>query len=85
MHGGEFEEIKFCCNKKITEPVLDRFSEDIFINNVTDDEFCFSVKAAISPALVTWVMNYGSDLKVLKPESLKSMIRNRAEEILQNY
>jgi predicted DNA-binding transcriptional regulator YafY len=85
MHGGEFEEIKFCCNKKITEPVLDRFSEDIFINNVTDDEFCFSVKAAVSQALVTWVMNYGSDLKVLKPESLKNMIRNRAEEILKNY
>lgn len=85
MHGGEFEEIKLCCNKKITEPVLDRFSEDIFINNVTEDEFCFSVKAAISQALVTWVMNYGSDLKVLKPESLKEMIKNRAEEILKNY
>jgi predicted DNA-binding transcriptional regulator YafY len=85
MFSGEVTEIQLCCNKKITEQVLDRFSEDIFITNVTDTEFSFRIKAAVSPALVTWIMNYGSDLKVLKPDSLKEMITKRAEEILNNY
>ena len=85
MFSGEVTDIQLCCNKKITEQVLDRFSEDIFITNVTDSEFSFRVKAAISPALVTWIMNYGSDLKVIKPDSLKEMIILRAEEILKNY
>ena len=31
MHSGNIETIELCCNKKITEQVFDRFSENIFI------------------------------------------------------
>ncbi len=85
MYGGDLENIELCCSKAIIEQVLDRFSEQIFIKNVTDETFSFSVKAAISPALVTWIMNYGKDIKVIKPESLKAMIKQRAAEIIGNY
>ena len=85
MYGGKLVDIELCCNKRITEQVLDRFSESIFIKNVTESEFSFSAKAALSPALVTWIMNYGSDIKVAKPEKLKEMITKRAEDIIKNY
>lgn len=85
MYGGELEEIELCCNKSIIERVLDRFSENIFIKNVTEDSFNFNVKAAVSPALVTWLMNYGSDITVIKPDSLREMIKKRALDILENY
>lgn len=85
MHTGELAEIELCCNRRITEQVLDRFSEDIFIKNVTDSEFCFTIKAALSQALVTWIINYGTDLKVLKPQLLIDMIKQRAEGVLKTY
>ena len=85
MFSGELEEIELCCNKRVTEQVIDRFSENIFIKNVTEDEFSFRVKAAVSPALVTWIMNYGGDIKAVKPESLKEMIKQRAKDILASY
>ena len=85
MYGGELEEIELCCSKEITERVLDRFSEKIFIKKVTEDSFNFNIKAAVSPTLVTWIMNYGKDIKVVKPESLKEMIKQRAEQILESY
>lgn len=85
MHGGEMQDIELRCSKKITEQVLDRFGEDIFITKVTENDFCFKVKAAVSEALVTFVINYGENLKVLKPTELKEMVKVRAEKVLQNY
>ena len=85
MHGGSMVEVELCCNKKITEQVLDRFSEKIFIRKVTDDEFCFTVRAALSEALVTWIINYGSDLRVNSPEELCEMVKTRAKTVLENY
>ena len=85
MYGGELEEIELCCSTDIIERVIDRFSDKIFIKKVTENSFNFNVKAAISPTLVTWIMNYGKDIKVVKPESLKEMIKMRAREILESY
>ena len=85
MHGGNVEKVEFRCSKAITEQVLDRFSEDIFITGVNETEFCFTVEAAISEALVTFVINYGENLKVLKPQKLKDMICERAQLVLNTY
>jgi len=85
MHGGALSDVELCCNKKITEQVLDRFGEDLFIKNVTDNEFCFTVKAAVSEALVTWIINYGENLRVVSPENLKEMVKQRALGVLKAY
>ena len=85
MHGGEMCEIELCCSKKITEQVADRFGEDIFIKKVTDEDFCFTVRAALSDALVSWVISYGDRVKVLSPERLRDMILQRTEQVLKLY
>lgn len=85
MHSGNLETIELCCSKKITEQVLDRFSENIFITNVTESEFSFSYKAAVSEALVTFILNFGDSVKVLKPESLKNMVKERINKVLNLY
>ena len=85
MYSGEVREIKLWCHKDISEPVLDRFGENIFITDVTDDGFCFKIKAVLSEALVTWIMNYGQNLKVIKPDDLIERLKNRARTVLENY
>ena len=85
MYSGELTEVELCCNRKIIEPVLDRFSENIFIKSVTDTHFSFTVKAVVSEAFITWIINYGENLTVKKPEVLRQMVKNRAECVLKNY
>lgn len=85
MYSGELEEVEFCCSRDIVEQVFDRFSENIFIKNVTDKKFNFTVKAAVSEALVTWVINYGEKLRVVKPEALQQKILQRVNAVLENY
>ena len=85
MYTGEIDTVKLRANRKITEQILDRFSEEIFITDVSDEQFSFTVDAVISDALITWIINYGKDLTVLKPEKLKEMVKERAQQVLDNY
>ncbi len=85
MYSGDTADIEFCCSRDIAEQVLDRFSESIFITNVTENTFNFKVNAVLSDALVTWIINYGKKLVVKKPEELKEMVKSRAREVLKNY
>lgn len=85
MHGGEIYDIELKCSKKITEQAADRFGEDIFIKKVTDEDFCFTVRAALSDALVSWVISYGDRVEVLEPQILRDMVVNRTEKVLGLY
>lgn len=85
MHSGELCEIELRCNKNIIEQIADRFGEGIFIKKVTDTEFSFSVTAAISEALVTWIINYGENIKVIAPIELAEKVTKRAQNILNLY
>lgn len=85
MHGGELETVELCCKRKIANQVADRFGDDIFITNVTDEEFTFSYKAAISEALVTFILNFGDNVKVKAPEKLENMVKERVEKVLNLY
>lgn len=85
MYSGETQRVELWCKKEITEQVVDRFGEDIFITNVTDDGFKIGVNVALSDALVTWVLNYGANIRVIKPDSLAEMVKERARQVLSNY
>ena len=85
MYGGECSEVELCCDKSIVEQVLDRFGEQVFIKNVTETTFSFTVKLRISEALVTWILNYGEKITVKKPQFLSNMIVERINNVLKNY
>ncbi len=85
MFGGEESQIKLRCNRKILEQVADRFGEDIFITNLSENHFEFSVTAVISEAFVTWIMNYEDKIEVLSPINLREMLEERAEKIAVIY
>ena len=85
MFGGETNEIKLRCKTQMLEQAADRFGENIFITNVTENSFDFTVKAAISDGLVTWIMNYGDMIEVIKPFELRQKVADRATKIVQIY
>ena len=85
MHSGELKEIELSCDTAIAEQVFDRFGENIFIKNKTEESFGFTVKAAVSDALVSWIVAYGTRLRVVKPDMLKNMVTKRAEDVLKLY
>ncbi len=85
MFVGAVEAVELRCSKKILEQVADRFGENVFIKNVTETHFDFGTQAVISEALVTWLTNYGDSIEVLAPQTLRDMMKIRAEKILKLY
>lgn len=85
MFVGKEQKVELRCKRDILEQVADRFGENVFIKNVTDTHFDLGVDAALSEALVTWITNYGDGIEVLSPQSLRDMIKSRAEKILSLY
>ena len=85
MHTGKIEAVELWCDNKITEPILDRFGEDIFITETGENGFKFKTNLVISEALVTWIINYGENVKAVKPQSLVEMVKQRAQQVLENY
>ena len=85
MYTGKTEDIELKCSKKILEQIIDRFSDEIFIYKVTEDTFTFSVKAVISRGLISWILQYGADIEVVSPVTLKEGVIKTANEIKDMY
>lgn len=85
MFSGEPTEIKLRCDTSLLEQVIDRFGEDIFYLNVENGHFDFNVKANLSEGLVSWILQFGSQLEALAPQSLRDMIKARLEELNNIY
>lgn len=85
MFGGKIEEIELKCSKDMLEQVLDRFGENIFISKLTEKTFNFTYSAAVSDALVTWIINFGDKIEAVKPKSLRNMIKDRITSINKIY
>lgn len=85
MFSGIRQSVHLKCAKTILEQIVDRFGDKIFVSNVTDEHFEIDVECAVSPALCTWLFGYGGDIEVISPDSLRAMMRERAENIEKIY
>lgn len=85
MFSGEDAKITLRCSLKLQEEMLDRFGKSIPLTAADSSHFDTTVNAAISDGLVSWIMQYGSDIKVLDPPELIEMIKTKANDILNSY
>lgn len=85
MHSGPLKTIELRCSRSIFEPILDRFSNNIFIKNVSETHFEFSINVALSEALISWILSYGNKIEVLSPEDIREKVKERAHQVLSVY
>lgn len=86
MFGGEKCRIDLECNVKLLQQITDKFTDGIFIRHFdTEETFRFSTEAMVSDGLVGWLMQFGGDIKVLSPESLKQRVIENAEKLVEIY
>ena len=85
MFGGEEDMVTLRCKNELAGVVIDRFGKDTLFTNVRDGYFEFHVKVAISPTFLSWVMMFGSDMKILSPESVKKAYIDLARQGLEQY
>lgn len=85
MFSGEECEVTLVCALKLQEEMMDRFGASIPLSAYDTSHFKTTVTATLSDGLVSWIMQYGGDVKVLSPKALVDKITDRSRKILELY
>ena len=85
MFSGESGKVKLLCDLDIREEIMDRFGAKIPLTAVDTDHFETTFDAALSDGLVSWIMNFGAQIKVLEPQFLADEVKEKAQAIAALY
>lgn len=85
MFGGEIKEVLLQGRNDIVGVVIDRFGKDIAIKKVDNEHFTASVKVAVSPQFIGWVVAIGDGLKIIGPTDVVDMMRNETKRLNDLY
>lgn len=85
MFSGVKETVTLKCNIKILNQVVDKFGSDIFVRSSDENHLIFDSKVYISEGFMGWLLSFGKEIEVIKPESLREKMREDLNLIVQKY
>ena len=83
MYGGPLEAIVLEFDKKLIGAVYDRFGEDTKITDVGGDRFVATLQVQLSPTFWGWLFQFGSQVRILSPETVIAEYRRLSEDACQ--
>lgn len=86
MFSGEVCEIELDCDNSIIEEILDGFDYQVKLSP-SSKENCFIAitTAAVSKGLISWLLQFGGKVEVIKPSVLRNSMCDIAKEISTVY
>ena len=85
MYSGEALDVKLRFHKSLLNVVVDRFGRDTMLIPDGQEHFNFTVKVAVSPMFLSWVMGFGNKAKILYPQSVVEQYKALCREALEQY
>ena len=85
MYSGTTGKVRLLCDMDLREEIIDRFGSRIPLTAVDSNHFETQANVAISDGFVSWIMNFGSRIKVLEPEDLATAVKQKALSIADLY
>ena len=85
MFAGDSTNVKLRFHKRLVNVVIDRFGRDTMLIPDGDDHFVFTVNVAVSPMFLSWVIGFGSNAKILYPQSVIDQCRQMCLEAMEQY
>ncbi len=85
MFSGELQKIEVKFENYLIDAVIDRFGIDVSLLKEDEESFIVHTEAVISDGLVSWLLIFGDSVEVIAPKSLRDMIRNKVEGIINLY
>ncbi len=85
MYVGTETDVKLRFHKKLVNVVYDRFGKDTMLIPDGEDYFTFTVKVAVSPMFLSWIIGFGKQAKILYPQSVVEQCRQLCLEAVEQY
>lgn len=84
MFSGESKRVTFRADLKIVDQIIDWFGTDITFTNETDTTVDASV-IVNEAAMFCWLLQYGSNVEVLSPQSLRNRMKATVADMAEKY
>ena len=85
MYNGPLRELEVQFDSRLAEVVLDRFGESVFLMDRKDGTFVATLRVKISPIFFGWLMNFGTDAKILSPADVARQYAEAARKVAELY
>lgn len=85
MYSGDDVTVKLRFHRDLVNVVIDRFGRDTMLIADGDAHFVFTVKVAVSPIFLSWIIGFGDKAKVLYPQSVVDACKRMCREALDQY
>lgn len=85
MFAGDAMDVKLRFHKTLLNVVIDRFGRDTMLIPDGEDHFNFTVKVAVSPMFLSWVIGFGDKAQILYPQSVIEECRELCRQATSRY
>ncbi len=85
MYGGRDENVTLQCKNSMAGIIVDRFGREVIMTPVDGEHFSVTVKVAVSPLFLTWIMNFGADMKIISPQNVIDEFIETAKKAIEQY
>ena len=85
MFSGKPETAELKCSVDLIEEIVDRFGENAALRRSKDGWFLLREEMNINDGLVSWIMQFGDKIEVVRPDALREMVKEKAERIAATY
>ena len=85
MYSGDAVDVKMRFHKSLLNVVIDRFGKNTMLIPDGEEHFNFTVKVAISPMFLSWVIGFGAKAKILYPQSVADACKALCMEAMSQY
>lgn len=84
MYGGPEEKVMFRCKLEILDQVIDRFGDQVELDEVNRDHFVITVPVSLSTTFYAWVFQFVGKMSILAPEHVREAYAGYLEEALDD-
>ena len=85
MFAGDMVDVKLRFHNSLLNVVIDRFGKAIMLIPEPGEYFNCTVKVAVSPMFLSWVIGFGNKAKILYPQSVIDQLQTLCREATEQY
>ena len=84
MYDDEIKTVTLKCKNEVMKSIIDRFGIDVHTEPSTKGYFKAIVEVSVSQTFFGWVFQYGGNIKIMKPASVKKRFVEMAKAVCEN-
>lgn len=85
MFAGDALDVKMRFHKSLLNVVIDRFGRNTMLIPDGNDHFNFTVRVAVSPMFLSWVIGFGDKAQILYPQSVIDSCKELCQQAMSHY